>query len=51
LGRHGTASSLRRQVSANHRTLSTYLNTLSRDGLLLTEVSEPRTAMISKGHP
>jgi SAM-dependent methyltransferase len=37
----GTASSLRRQVGANHRTLSTYLNTLSRYGLLVAEVAEP----------
>jgi SAM-dependent methyltransferase len=37
----GAASSLRRQVGANHRTLSTYLNTLNRHGLRLTELSEP----------
>lgn len=37
----GTASSLRRRVGANHRMLSTYINTLSRHGLRLTEMSEP----------
>jgi SAM-dependent methyltransferase len=37
----GTASSLRRQVGANHRMLSTYINALSRHGLRLTQMSEP----------
>lgn len=34
-------STLRRQVGANHRTLSTYLNTLRAHGLWLDEVAEP----------
>jgi SAM-dependent methyltransferase len=34
-------STLRRQVGANHRTLSTYVNTLSRHGLFVTAMSEP----------
>jgi SAM-dependent methyltransferase len=34
-------STLRRQVGANHRTLSTYVNALSRQGLLITAMSEP----------
>ena len=34
-------STLRRQVGANHRTLSTYVNALSRHGLFLTAMSEP----------
>jgi SAM-dependent methyltransferase len=34
-------STLRRQVGANHRTLSTYLNALSRHGLIITAMSEP----------
>jgi SAM-dependent methyltransferase len=37
----GALSSLRRQVGANHRTLSTYVNTLRRHGLWLDEVEEP----------
>jgi ubiquinone/menaquinone biosynthesis C-methylase UbiE len=35
-------SSLRREVGANHRTLSTYLNTLTRSGLELEATAEPR---------
>ncbi|MBL7255257.1 class I SAM-dependent methyltransferase [Paractinoplanes lichenicola] len=35
------SAALRRQVGANHRTLSTYVNTLSRHDLLLTATSEP----------
>jgi SAM-dependent methyltransferase len=35
------SSTLRHQVGANHRTLSTYVNSLSRHGLLLTAVREP----------
>jgi ubiquinone/menaquinone biosynthesis C-methylase UbiE len=34
-------SVLRRQVGANHRTLSTYVNTASRHGLTVTAMSEP----------
>jgi SAM-dependent methyltransferase len=34
-------STLRRQVGANHRTLSTYINTLSHHGLLITAMREP----------
>ena len=34
-------STLRRQVGANHRTLSTYVNALSRYGLFITEMIEP----------
>ncbi|TYB66068.1 class I SAM-dependent methyltransferase [Nonomuraea sp. PA05] len=37
----GELSSLRRQVGANHRTLSTYLNALRRHDLRLDEVAEP----------
>ncbi|MEV0614046.1 methyltransferase domain-containing protein [Nonomuraea sp. NPDC050404] len=37
----GELSSLRRQVGANHRTLSTYLNAFRRHGLLLEEMYEP----------
>ncbi len=46
------ASSLRRQVGANHRMLSTYLNALTRHGLSLTELVEPRPdAAWSAAHP
>ena len=38
----GAASTLRRQVGANHRTLSTYVNTLARHGLQIEEMAEPR---------
>jgi 2-polyprenyl-3-methyl-5-hydroxy-6-metoxy-1,4-benzoquinol methylase len=34
-------STLRRQVGANHRTLSTYLNTLRTHGLWLDQLAEP----------
>ncbi len=34
-------STLRRQVGANHRTLSTYVNALSCHGLLITAMREP----------
>ncbi|MGW0807389.1 class I SAM-dependent methyltransferase [Nonomuraea sp. NPDC002799] len=37
----GELSALRRQVGANHRTLSTYLNTLREHGLWLEEMAEP----------
>jgi len=37
----GTASSLRRQVGANHRMLSTYINTLRRHNLWLDAMIEP----------
>jgi ubiquinone/menaquinone biosynthesis C-methylase UbiE len=37
----GQYSTLRRQVGANHRMLSTYVNALSRQGLLITAMSEP----------
>jgi 2-polyprenyl-3-methyl-5-hydroxy-6-metoxy-1,4-benzoquinol methylase len=37
----GSLSTLRRQVGAHHRTLSTYLNTLRRHGLHLDEMTEP----------
>ncbi|MFC4005855.1 class I SAM-dependent methyltransferase [Nonomuraea purpurea] len=40
----GELSSLRRQVGANHRTLSTYLNTFRRHGLWLDEMAEPEPA-------
>lgn len=36
-----TYSTLRRQVGANHRTLSTYVNALSRHELLITAMREP----------
>ena len=38
----GELSSLRRQVGAQHRTLSTYVNALGRHGLRVAEVQEPR---------
>jgi len=37
----GALSALRRQVGANHRTLSTYLNTLRQHGLVFDELAEP----------
>ncbi|KAB8195905.1 methyltransferase domain-containing protein [Nonomuraea phyllanthi] len=37
----GELSSLRRQVGANHRTLSTYVTTFRRHGLWLDELAEP----------
>jgi SAM-dependent methyltransferase len=37
----GTRSTLRRQVGANHRTLSTYVDVLRRHGLWLDQVAEP----------
>ncbi len=37
----GELSSLRREVGANHRTLSTYVNTLRRHGLMVDQVREP----------
>ncbi len=37
----GALSTLRRQVGANHRMLSTYLNTLRHHGLRLDELQEP----------
>jgi SAM-dependent methyltransferase len=40
----GTRSTLRRQVGANHRMLSTYLNTLRRHDLWLEQVAEPLPA-------
>ncbi|WP_433440242.1 class I SAM-dependent methyltransferase [Nonomuraea sp. CA-141351] len=40
----GELSSLRRQVGANHRTLSTYVNTFRRHGLWLDELYEPEPA-------
>ncbi|MGH3300811.1 MAG: class I SAM-dependent methyltransferase [Streptosporangiaceae bacterium] len=40
----GALSTLRRVVGANHRTLSTYVNTLRAHGLILDRVAEPRPA-------
>ncbi|UBU15897.1 class I SAM-dependent methyltransferase [Nonomuraea gerenzanensis] len=40
----GELSSLRRQVGANHRTLSTYVNALRRHDLWVEEVAEPEPA-------
>ncbi len=37
----GPAHGLRPKVGANHRMLSTYLNTLARHGLVVEEVAEP----------
>ena len=37
----GPAGGLRPRVGANHRTLSTYVNTLWRSGLTIEEVAEP----------
>jgi len=37
----GSASTLRHQVGANHRTLSTYVNSLIAHGLVIERVSEP----------
>lgn len=38
---HGARSTLRRQVGASHRMLSTYANTLRRHGLWLDQIAEP----------
>lgn len=38
----GALSTLRQQVGANHRTLSTYLNTLHHHGFTLTRTAEPQ---------
>jgi len=40
----GALSTLRRQVGANHRMLSTYLNTLRVHGLWLDQIAEPPPA-------
>ncbi|SDH02943.1 class I SAM-dependent methyltransferase [Nonomuraea jiangxiensis] len=40
----GELSTLRRQVGANHRTLSTYVNTLRRHGLWVDGLAEPEPA-------
>ncbi|MFC5823823.1 class I SAM-dependent methyltransferase [Nonomuraea insulae] len=40
----GELSSLRRQVGANHRTLSTYINTFRRHDLWVSELAEPEPA-------
>jgi SAM-dependent methyltransferase len=40
----GALSTLRRVVGANHRTLSTYVNTLHAHGLILSQLAEPRPA-------
>lgn len=37
----GALSTLRQQVGANHRTLSTYLNAVRRHGFVLDEIAEP----------
>lgn len=41
----GSRSALRRQVGANHRMVSTYLNTFSQHGLWADQLSEPTPAM------
>jgi SAM-dependent methyltransferase len=41
----GTLSKLRQQVGANHRTLSTYLNSLRRHGFVLDEIAEPEPSI------
>lgn len=38
----GNLSTLRAEVGANHRTLSTYVNTLTRHSLQLQQLAEPR---------
>ena len=38
----GVLSSLRRQIGANHRMLSTYVNTLRGHGLVIDRLAEPR---------
>jgi SAM-dependent methyltransferase len=40
----GALSTLRRVVGANHRMLSTYVNTLQAHGLILDRLAEPRPA-------
>jgi SAM-dependent methyltransferase len=40
----GALSSLRRQVGANHRTLSTYVNVLRSHGLGIDKIAEPHPA-------
>jgi SAM-dependent methyltransferase len=41
----GSLSTLRQQVGANHRTLSTYLNSLRQHGFTLDVVAEPEPAI------
>jgi SAM-dependent methyltransferase len=38
----GPLGGVRTKVGANHRTLSTYVNTLARHGLMLEEIAEPQ---------
>jgi hypothetical protein len=40
----GALSSLRRQVGASHRTLSTYVNMLRAHGFGIDQIAEPRPA-------
>jgi hypothetical protein len=40
----GALSALRRIVGSNHRMLSTYVNTLARNGLVMEALSEPPPA-------
>lgn len=48
----GELSVLRQQVGANHRMLSTYFNSLARNGLVIDEVLEPRPeAEWAEGRP
>jgi SAM-dependent methyltransferase len=44
-------AALRRRVGANHRTLSTYVNGLSRNGLHVTAMSEPTAPEAWKDDP
>jgi SAM-dependent methyltransferase len=44
-------AALRRRVGANHRTLSTYVNGLSRNGLHVTAMSEPPAPAAWKDDP
>jgi SAM-dependent methyltransferase len=41
----GPANGIRPKVGANHRMVSTYLNTLTRNGLILEEMREPEPPM------
>ena len=41
----GLPSSLRAKVGANHRMLSTYLNTLARNGLVIEQADEPHPGL------
>lgn len=48
----GSRSILRKRVGSNHRTLATYVNTLRRHGLFITELDEPpASTALAAGRP